>query len=146
MKWISYLHRTHFCTFLFLKREFTREFSQRARALNSADSSECLWLVIAFICSTESSVIGYIQSCIRAWLWLSASERRFEFSSEWFEALNVLIIQRDCIKYNTYHSAIFCLLETGPPPNTKRRQNSLNRLCSVCAVKKLFVLLCFFRY
>ncbi len=25
------------------------------------------------------------------------------------------------------------LREVGPPPNTKRRQNSLNRLCSVCA-------------
>ncbi len=37
------------------------------------------------------------------------------------------------------------LREVGPPPNTIRRQNSLNRLCSVCAglcCKKIF-LCCF---
>ncbi len=36
------------------------------------------------------------------------------------------------------------LREVGPPPNTKRRQNSLNRLCSVCAVKKIVCAALFF--
>ncbi len=37
------------------------------------------------------------------------------------------------------------LREVGPPPNAKRRQNSLNRLCSVCAglCCKKFRLCCF---
>ncbi len=116
VKWISYLHHTHFYTF-FLMREFTREFSQRACALNSSDSSERLWLVIAFISSTESSVIGYNeQSCINASVSGSApaSEHRFEFSSWWFDALDILNHER----YNVIVSNItniirlfFCLLE-----------------------------------
>ncbi len=32
-----------------------------------------------------------------------------------------------------YVTQVKDLREVGPPPNTKRRQNSLNRLCSVCA-------------
>ncbi len=32
-----------------------------------------------------------------------------------------------------YKIGVADLREVGPPPNTKRRQNSLNRLCSVCA-------------
>ncbi len=37
------------------------------------------------------------------------------------------------------------LCEVGPPPNAKRRQNSLNRLCSVCAglCCKHFCLCCY---
>ncbi len=90
VKWISYLHRTHFCTLLFLMREFAREFGQRACALNS---SERLWLVITFISSTELCVIGYnAQSNINGSVSSPASERRFEFSSWWFDALNVLIM------------------------------------------------------
>ncbi len=50
------LRPTHFCILLFLMREFTSEFSQKACTLNS---SEGLWLVIAFISLIESSVIGY---------------------------------------------------------------------------------------
>ncbi len=80
------LHRMHFYTLLFLMRESTREFTQWASALNSSDSSEHLWLVIAFISPTESPLIGYIMS--RAWK-----------------------IQRHFIKYNKYYSDIFCLLE-----------------------------------
>ncbi len=53
VKLIPYLHRKHFCTLLFLMREFVRDFSQQARALNS---SERLWLVIALINATESCV------------------------------------------------------------------------------------------
>ncbi len=60
VNWISYVVRT----LLFLMREFAREFSQRARPLNS---SERLWLVSAFISATESPVIGYnAQRCINA--------------------------------------------------------------------------------
>ncbi len=36
------------------------------------------------------------------------------------------------------------LREVGLPHNTKRRQNSLNRLCSVCAVKKIVCAALFF--
>ncbi len=89
------LHHMHFCTLLFLMRKFAIEFSQRARALNSSDSFKRLWLVIAFIISTESCVIGYnAQSCINASVSGSApaSEHRFDFSSWWFDALDVLII------------------------------------------------------
>ncbi len=81
-----------FCTLLFVMREFVGEFSQRACALNS---SERLWLVNTFISSTESCVIGYnAQSCINASVSGSApaSERRYEFSSWWYDALNVLIM------------------------------------------------------
>ncbi len=89
---ISYLHRTHFCTLLFLMREFAREFSQWARARNPF---ERLWLVIAFISSTELCVIGYnVLSCINASISGSgpACECRFEFSRWWFDALNILIM------------------------------------------------------
>ncbi len=51
----------------------------------SDDSSERLWLAIAFISSTESCVIGYNAMLYkRLCLWLSASQRskcRFKFSS-----------------------------------------------------------------
>ncbi len=36
----------------------------------------------------------------------------------------------------------YIAIEVGSPPNTKLRQNSLNRLCSVCAVN-FFCLCCF---
>ncbi len=67
-----------------MMREFTRE--QRARALKhqrfSHDSFERLWLIIAFISSTEPRVIVYnAQHCKNA----------IEFSSWWRAALNVLI-------------------------------------------------------
>ncbi len=65
---------------------------QQVCALNS---SEHLWLAIAIISSTESCVIGYnAHSCIKASVSGSvpASECRFEFSSWWYDALNVLIM------------------------------------------------------
>ncbi len=91
-------------------RSFVREFSEQARVLNS---SERLWLVIAFLSSTESCVIGYnAHSCINGPISGSAptSERRFEFSSWWFDAL-ILILMWLYQICNKYYSAIFCLLE-----------------------------------
>ncbi len=66
-----------------------REFSQPVRAVTkqqcfSDDSSERLWLVIAFISSAESYVIGYnTQRCKNASGSVPARESRFEFSSWW---------------------------------------------------------------
>ncbi len=56
--------RKHICTLLFQKRDFTRKrysVSERVKKTRhfSDDSSEHLWLVIAFISSTASCVIGY---------------------------------------------------------------------------------------
>ncbi len=81
MKWISYSQiRTHICTFL---RENSPErciqsaSEWRKHLYFSDDSSERLWLVIAFISSTESCVIGYnAQRCKN-----SADDRRAERSS-----------------------------------------------------------------
>ncbi len=60
----------------------------------SDDSSEHLWLIIVFISSTASCVIGYnAQRCKNAFVSGSApaSECRFEFSSWWYDTLNALI-------------------------------------------------------
>ncbi len=96
MKWISYSQiRTHIWTFL--RENSPERCIQSAREWRkhlhfSDDSSERLWLVFAFISSTESCVIGY-----NAVLYASvsgsapASERKFEFSSWWYDALNDLI-------------------------------------------------------
>lgn len=59
----------------------------------SDDSSEHLWLAIAFKSSTESCVIGYnAQHCKNASISgsASASDHRSEFSSWWYDLLNEL--------------------------------------------------------
>ncbi len=55
-----------------------------------------------------------------------------EENFKWHTFASELFIYTRCIKLISWN-----LREVGPPPNTKRRQNSLNRLCSVCAVKKI---------
>ncbi len=58
MKWPSYVVRTSALWYFWWDNSPGNSVSG-ARALNSSDSSECLWLAIAFMSSTESSVIGY---------------------------------------------------------------------------------------
>ncbi len=58
MKWPSYVVRTS-ARWCFWWDNSPGNSVSGARALNSSDSSECLWLAIAFMSSTESSVIGY---------------------------------------------------------------------------------------
>ncbi len=58
MKWPSYVVRTS-ARWCFWWDNSQGNSVSGARALNSSDSSECLWLAIAFMSSTESSVIGY---------------------------------------------------------------------------------------
>ncbi len=70
---------------------------QSARKHFSYNSSEHLWLVIAFMSSTASCVIGYnAQCCQNVSASVSgsvpASKLRFEFSSWWYDALNDLIM------------------------------------------------------
>ncbi len=100
MKWISYLQiRKHVCTLLFLTREFARKrYSVNERVKRklhfSDDSSEHLWLVIAFISSTASCVIGYNAQCftnVSVSGSVPVSKCRFEFSSWWYDTLNDLI-------------------------------------------------------
>ncbi len=81
VKLISYLQiHTHICTLLFLTKEFARKrysLSEQVKKTHfTDDSSEHLWLVIPFISSTASCVIGYNAQCYkRVCLWLSASQR-----------------------------------------------------------------------
>ncbi len=67
VKLISYLHiRTHVCTLLFQRREFARKRYSVSEHFND-DSSEHFWLVVEFISSPESCVIGYnAQTCLPA--------------------------------------------------------------------------------
>ncbi len=58
VKWPSYVVRTS-ARWCFWWDNSPGNSVSGARALNSSDSSECLWLAIAFMSSTESSVIGY---------------------------------------------------------------------------------------
>ncbi len=54
-----------------------------------------------------------------------------------FASQNLVIAKKKNIchlHFRIWNQQCMCYLrEVGPPPNTKRRQNSLNRLCSVCA-------------
>ncbi len=40
-----------------------------------------------------------------------------------------------CVYIYIYvYTYVYDLREVGPPPNAKRQQNSLNRLCSICSI------------
>ncbi len=61
------------------------------------DSSECLWLVHAFVSLTESYLIGYNAQCFKNFRVsgsVPASERRFEFSSWWCFSFYIHIVYR----------------------------------------------------
>ncbi len=114
MKLISYLQiRTHIWTFFRwenLPERGIQSASEWRKYLHfSDDSSEHLWLAIAFISSTASFVIDYyVQHCKNASVSGSApaSKSWFEFSSWFHEALNDLITQ---VWLYQIKNILFCL-------------------------------------
>ncbi len=95
MKWI-------YLTFVSDQVNKTQSFSD--------DSSETLWLAIAFISSTESCVSGY-NAALSKRVSLARRQPKREHLNSAADAVPHCHTFCDCIKYKTYYSPIFCLLE-----------------------------------
>ncbi len=96
-------------------RQFTRKRHSvsewRKHRYFSDDSSERLWLVIAFISSTASCVIGYdMQRCKNVPFSCSANVD-LNLTADYMMRWAIWLRWCDCIKCRKYYSAIFCLLE-----------------------------------
>ncbi len=62
-----------------------------------------------------------------------ADDTQLYISSRPGETHQIEKVMECIVDIKNWMTSNFYLREVGPPPSAKRRQNSLNRLCSVCA-------------